>query len=155
MLDADAAVALVLSNDTPYTSAIASQTQGVARNTAVTLTGTAMPGTNGSAVTSVEWTQLSGPAVSIANASSNTATITTPATSTDNLLVFRFRALAAATAKTSDSYVSINMVSTASTSAPAAAGGGGGGAMDFSALIGLAVFALAAAWQRHTAPGAH
>ena len=144
MLDADAAVVSVQNDDAPYASATASQTQGVARSTAVTLTGAATRGANGTAVTSVQWTQVSGTAVNIANASSNTATITTPATSSDTLLVFRFRALSAGNATSADSYVSINMVTSTSTSAPVAAGGGGGsGALDAPALIVLALMVLA------------
>lgn len=144
MLDADAAVVLVQNDDTPVATATASATQGVARNTAVTLTGTATPGASGTAVATMQWTQVAGPAVSIANASSNSASIVTPASSTETLLVFRFRAITASpNIKTADSYVGVSMVSTASASTGVnASGGGGGGALDHVALIALAMLAL-------------
>lgn len=142
LLDADAAVAQTLDNDAPYANAYASQSSNVARGVSVTLTGVAGAGTSGAGLASVQWTQVSGPAVSISNGAGNVATILTPASSNDNNLVFRFRATTLApAAKTADSFVTVNMVS-----APVAAsgGGGGGGSLESLSLLTLAVLALLA-----------
>jgi serine protease len=143
LLDADAAVALTLADDAPYATASASQNTEVARGTTVTLTGIAGVGANSNGLATVEWTQVSGPAVSISNAAGNVATILTPANSNDNNLVFRFRATSLApAAKTADSYVAIRMVS-----APAAStssGGGGGGSFEWLSLAFLATLTVLA-----------
>jgi hypothetical protein len=109
------------------------------------LTGVAGAGTSGTALATVQWTQVSGPAVTISNAAGNVATILTPASSNDNNLVFRFRATTLApAAKTADSFVTVNMVS-----APVAAsgGGGGGGSLESLSLLALAALTfLATVW---------
>ncbi|MDT7516153.1 S8 family peptidase [Rhodoferax mekongensis] len=136
LLDADAAVAQTLDNDAPFANAYASQTHNVGRGTSITLTGVAGAGTSGTSLATVEWTQVSGPAVTISNAAGNVATILTPASSNDNNLVFRFRATTQGNAaKTADSFVTVNMVS-----APVAAsgGGGGGGSLESLSLLALA-----------------
>nr|CBA28643.1 hypothetical protein Csp_A08170 [Curvibacter putative symbiont of Hydra magnipapillata] len=142
LLDADAAVAQTLDNDAPFANAYASQTHNVGRGTSITLTGVAGAGTSGTSLATVQWTQVSGPAVTISNATGNVASILTPASSNDNNLVFRFRATTLApAAKTADSFVTVNMVS-----APVAAsgGGGGGGSLESLSLLTLAVLALLA-----------
>lgn len=136
LLDADAAVALTLADDSPYANAYASQSINVARGASITLTGVAGAGANSTGLAAVQWTQISGPAVTISNAAGNVATILTPASSNDNNLVFRFRATTQGnTAKTADSFVTVNMVS-----APVAAsgGGGGGGSLESLSLLALA-----------------
>lgn len=144
LLDADAAVAQTLDNDAPFANAYASQTHNVGRGTSITLTGVAGAGTSGTSLATVQWTQVSGPAVTISNAAGNVATILTPASSNDNNLVFRFRATTLApAAKTADSFVTVNMVS-APVAASGGGGGGGGGSLECLSLLTLAVLALLA-----------
>ncbi|WNO06533.1 S8 family peptidase [Rhodoferax mekongensis] len=143
LLDADAAVAQTVDNDTPYAYASASQTQNVARGSSVTLTGVAGAGTRGNSLATVQWTQISGPTVTISNAAGNVATILTPANSIDNLLVFRFRATTLSPdAKTADAYVTISLASAADASS--GGGGGGGGSVDGLSLLFLAGLSLLA-----------
>lgn len=141
MLDADVATAQVLSDTSPITTARASSTDPVARKTTVTLTGTATAGaTGGSTISSVSWTQLSGPTVTLSGANTATATFTTPATSDTTGMTFRFEATAS-NAQTSSSRVSITMVSAPN---PSGGGGGGGGAWDWLDLASLLALAWAA-----------
>lgn len=140
MLDADAATALVLADTAPITTATADKTDPVARSTVVTLTGTATAGTNGTGISTVGWTQVSGPTVTLSGASTTTATFTTPATSDTVGLTFRFQANSVSSGS-SNSMVSINMVS--APSPVASSGGGGGGALSWTDLVALLLLALA------------
>jgi serine protease len=141
MLDADAATALVLADTAPTTTATANRTDPVARNTVVTLTGTATAGAvGGSTITSVGWTQVSGPTVTLSGANTTTATFTTPTTSNINGITFRFQATSSS-AQSSNSMVSINMVS-APDPVASSGGGGGGGALGWGDLAALLMMAL-------------
>lgn len=137
MLDADAAVAAALADTAPYTSASADHSIAVSPGTAIIMTGTATAGTNGAAVTTMEWTQLAGPTVTLSqittNPSTRIANLTIPGGTFSSLYVFRFRATSA-TSQTSDSVVSIS-----TSAAPASGGGGGGGGAweGLDAWIGL------------------
>lgn len=142
MLDADAAVQLAIADSAPVTSATASSTDPVGRGTTVTLTGTATAGAvGGSTISSVSWTQLSGPTVTLTGASTTTATFITPTTSDSTDITFRFQANAS-NAQSSSSRVSVTMVS-APTPTNASGGGGGGalGWLDLATLLSLALVA--------------
>lgn len=84
---------------------------------------------------SYEWTQLLGPAVTINNASSVTATITAPTVSADTLLQFQLRVTDINGASdTSTTNVTVRTNATNN-------GGGGGGAMDYVLLSALILLA--------------
>lgn len=146
MLDADAASALVLADTAPTTTAGASSTDPVARGTVVTLTGTATAGASGgSTISSVRWTQVSGPTVTLTGANSLSASFTTPSTSDATGITFQLQATAS-NSLTSSSRVSITMVS-APSPVSNAGGGGGGGAMNWIDLVVLAALALLCRWK--------
>ncbi|MBK7546536.1 MAG: S8 family serine peptidase [Rhodoferax sp.] len=108
LLDADAAVTLTLADAAPVTSASASPANPVARGATVNLSGVAAPGPNGSAIASVQWTQVPAPTVSIANANLPNASFVVPVgvTATGATFVFRFRATDM-NARTTDSWVTV------------------------------------------------
>lgn len=141
MLDADTATALVLADTAPTTTATANKTDPVARSTVVTLTGTATAGANGTGISTIGWTQVSGPTVTLSGANTTTATFTTPATSNVVGMTFRFQANSVSSGS-SNSFVSINMVS-APNPVASSGGGGGGGALDGADLAALLLMALA------------
>ncbi|WP_310341529.1 S8 family serine peptidase [Rhodoferax saidenbachensis] len=140
MLDADAATALVLADTAPTTTATANKTDPVARSTLVTLTGTATAGANGTGISTVGWTQVSGPTVTLSGANTSTATFTTPATSDTVGMTFRFQATSISSGSSS-SMVSINMVS-APNPVTSSGGGGGGGSLDWADITALLFMAL-------------
>ncbi|CAN7326450.1 DUF839 domain-containing protein [Phenylobacterium sp. LjRoot219] len=74
-------------NDAPSVSAGASATTSAGRS--VSLAGTA---TDGASVSSVTWTQTSGPSVTLFNANTNTASFMAPSVSSSTPLGFRFTA---------------------------------------------------------------
>lgn len=154
MLDADTASALVLADTAPTTSASASSTDPVARGTLVTLTGTATAGASGgSTISSVGWTQLSGPAVTLTGANSSSASFTTPSTSDATGITFQFQATAS-NSLTSISRVSITMVS-APSPVSSSGGGGGGGALHWMEVAALVALALASRWKHRGIPAPH
>ncbi|MEY4884001.1 MAG: hypothetical protein RIS34_1855 [Pseudomonadota bacterium] len=108
LLDADAAVALTLDATVPITTASTAPANPVLRGATVSLTGVATPGA--SAISSVVWTQLSGPAVTITNAATSNASFV--ASSGAASYVFRFRATDGL-GHTSDSWVSVLTSNTA------------------------------------------
>ncbi|CAM8665515.1 Peptidase MprA-like catalytic domain [Comamonadaceae bacterium] len=146
LLDADAAVAMVQSDDSPFSIATASPYTSVARGATVTLQGSAGVGANSTALSTVQWSQVSGPQVVLSNPSGYTATFVTPSTSNEDVLVFRFRATTLSTARTADSYVAVTMVSAPVPSpAPlpvANGGGGGGGSTSFLDLLMLGALGI-------------
>lgn len=151
MLDADAASALVLADTAPTTTAGASSTDPVARGAVVTLTGTATAGTaGGSTISSVRWTQVAGPTVTLSGANSLSASFTTPSTSDAAGITFQFQATAT-NSLSSSSRVSITMVS-APTPVSSTGGGGGGGALNWMDLVALAGLALLCRWMQRRAP---
>jgi serine protease len=146
LLDATSAVALVQADSSPYTSASADKANPVARGVVVHLTGVATPGSNGGTISTVAWTQISGPLVTLTGSNSATATFTTPATSTSSdTLVFKFTATNTGHF-TSDSRI---LVSLAPYVAPPPSGGGsggsggGGGAVHWAELLALLILWLA------------
>ncbi|CAM8648901.1 AprE Subtilisin-like serine proteases [Comamonadaceae bacterium] len=150
LLDADAAVAMVQSDDTPFSSATASPYTSVARGATVTLQGNAGVGANSTALATVQWSQVSGPAVVLSNPNGYTATFVTPATSNDDVLVFRFRATTLTTARTADSYVAVTMVAAPVpvTSSGGGGGGGGGGSTSLLELLLLGALVICSLFLR-------
>ncbi len=154
MLDADAASALVLADAAPTTSASASSTDPVARGAVVTLTGNATAGaTGGGSISSVRWTQVAGPTVTLIGANSPSASFTTPSTSDTTGITFQFQATAS-NSLSSSSRVSITMVS-APNPVSSTGGGGGGGALNWIELVALAGMALLSRWMQRGVPTPH
>ncbi|MBX9817036.1 MAG: S8 family peptidase, partial [Burkholderiaceae bacterium] len=149
MLDADAASALVLADTAPTTTASASSTDPVARGSVVTLTGAATAGAAaGGTISSVRWTQVAGPTVTLTGANSLSASFTTPSTSDATGITFQFQATAS-NSLTSSSRVSITMVSAPTpVSNAGGGGGGGGGALNWMDLVALAGLALLFRWMQ-------
>lgn len=153
MLDADAAVALTIADTAPVTHASASPTNPVARNATVTLTGMATPGQLGSAIATVGWIQLSGPAVTLMNPTTSIASFVVPqdaAVATGATYVFRYTATAM-NAQTSFSQVSVKAVDVVPP-APTVPASSGGGAADWTDLAALLGFALASVVLRRSFP---
>jgi len=133
LLDARAAVVAAAPGILP-TAAITPVSQPAAGST-ITLNGSASVAGTGAALTSYQWTQVSGTAVTIQNANTAQATVALP--SNADTFVFRL-VVTDSTGRTDDEQVSI-------TSVAAASGGGGGGASSW--LWGAALWLLAGlAW---------
>ena len=114
-------------NNTPP-SVEAGSDQIVEEGTVVTLIGSATdPEPDSTPISSYRWTQVSGPAVVIANATTTIATITTPNVHSQTQLVFQLRADDANRAYGTDT-VTITVSNTdGSTAPPPAASSSGGG----------------------------
>lgn len=110
-------------------NAIAGANQTVASGAPVSLDGTASNDPDGDSL-AYQWTQLSGPSVTLANASSATATFTAPSVSSDSLLRFELTVNDGFLQSTAQTAVTVQKQ----------AGGNkkkGGGAMHWLALIAL------------------
>jgi serine protease len=143
LLDAQAAVNFAL-GDTPFTTATSDATGAVPSGTTVTLTGTATTGKSGSAITSYEWVQISGPTVTLSTSAAAVTTFVMPTitTDTDSSVYFRFRATNSL-GSSSDSRVGVQgVVSDAPVNIESVGSGGGGGQTDWLDLAGLALLAL-------------
>lgn len=139
LLDARLAVSAAVPGVAPV-AAIAPVAQPTG-GTAITLDGRNSTPGNGRSIAAYQWRQVTGPAVTIQNATSAVATVQLPAEGA----TFGFELLVTDNAGASDTEV-LNV-----TSITAAGSGGGGGGGGFTGLLwgaGLWLLALLALWQR-------
>ncbi|MBC7729117.1 MAG: S8 family serine peptidase, partial [Microbacteriaceae bacterium] len=139
LLDGPAAVIAAAPGLVP-TASIALVNQPVA-GSVITLDGSASVASVGNSVTGYQWSQVSGPTVSIVNASSAQASVTLPVAAAS----FVFRLVVTDSAgRSDDALVSVTSM------APASASGGGGGAMGWAWGAALWLLAGLAWWTRRS-----
>ena len=127
------------SNDAPI--AVAGANQTVNSGAAVTLNGSASNDPDGDAL-SYQWTQTSGTAVTIANASSASASFTAPTVNSDQLLQFQLGVSDGALADVASTAVTVRRA------AGNNAKKGGSGSLDWLLLAALLLAALPAVSAR-------
>ena len=140
LLDGDAAVTATIADTAPVTHASASPANPVSRGATVTLTGVFTRGALGTTISTVGWTQVSGPPVTIFTPYFSDASFVVPEESgvaTGATYVFRFVATSQ-DFQTSSSQVIVKAVDVV----PPVAASSGGGAADWVDLMGLLGLAL-------------
>ncbi len=141
LLDAPAAVLAAQPGLLPN-AAITPVAQAVAGST-VTLSAASSTAGTGASLVGYQWTQLSGPAVTIANGNTAQASVTLPATAA----TFVFQLVVTDSAgRTDNAQISITSADTATTTG--GGGGGGGGAMGWAWGAALWLLAGLVWWRR-------
>ncbi|MEQ9563637.1 MAG: Calx-beta domain-containing protein, partial [Woeseiaceae bacterium] len=128
-------------NQTPRAVAGASQT--VTAGAVVTLNGSTSNDPDGDTL-SFEWSQTSGPQVSLGNANTSRATFTAPSVQSDTMLQFRL------TVRDPAGLSNIATTAVIITTAGSGGGGGGGGSLDLLLLLLLVGWSLCQSngWRR-------